>query len=403
MKTDLLSEAKAVSEAKLKANAANAKLSTGPKNTTRSRFNARRHGLSGNPALAGQGVRRNQEFSGDAWARLGPRNPMEATWMTRLLQSRSYQQDFFRVERTVLTRRPLEHPDNEALFPFLDDPQALHTLEAMSRHLAHLTQVTFKSLSELLQVRKESWGEWAPEDPGDYQSPQWNPANQQAAHPSDPPQEKTGVSSQPVPGTLEACLAYRQWLLPGEDEKAFEAMARELWATFRPANTLEGFLATDFVIAQWRLDRVLQIQGIVFERSACSVSGHDHGPGLSFVADTQRLGALESLRLYEKAIRKSIEKVMVLWRKLRKQGWADADGSDTESTQSDPASTQCDSQTAPTNISSESTLNPEAIPQSLSTSPANTIASPATPELDVTKKHAANSQDSSAAGEDAAP
>ena len=58
-------------------------------------------------------------------------------------------------------------------------------------------------------------------------------------------------------GPLEACLAEPLLILPGEDRQTYEGVARELWATFAPANILEGFAATDFIQTQWRLDRVL--------------------------------------------------------------------------------------------------------------------------------------------------
>jgi hypothetical protein len=80
--------AEPISEAKLNANRANAKLATGPKNTDRSRLNALKHGLSARLAWPGQDVLQDQEFFRRAWACISPRNPLEELYAANLLQTR---------------------------------------------------------------------------------------------------------------------------------------------------------------------------------------------------------------------------------------------------------------------------------------------------------------------------
>ena len=308
-----------ISEAKLKANRANAKLATGPKDPARSRLNALKHGLSARVAWPGQDVLRDQEFFLRAWACISPRNPMEKVYATNLLQTRLRENVFLEVEATVLTRPPVSSaPGNDLPFKFLDDPGALKTLEQLARHLSHLTQAAEKSLLGLLRVRQENWGQNESPSRG---TEDLRTVGQSAREASVAGSQPEVAVPQAQPGTLEACLADPRLILPGEDRQTYESMARELWTTFGPTNILEGFVATDFIQAQWRLDRVLRIQRVLMERSAVSASGHDCGFGFAFIQDSQRGQALESLRQYEAVLRRRLEKRMSLWGKLRKQGW----------------------------------------------------------------------------------
>src|SRR5258708_153711 len=137
MRTDPSAQPTRVSEAKLKANSANAKLANGPKDTTRTRLNAFKHGLSARIAWPSQDVLKDQEFFRRAWALLAPRNPLEGLYAANLLQSRLRENLFLEVERTVLTRRPVSPaPDDDLPYSFLHEPVALKTLEQLARHLA---------------------------------------------------------------------------------------------------------------------------------------------------------------------------------------------------------------------------------------------------------------------------
>jgi hypothetical protein len=320
MKTDPSTEPKPLSEAQLAARRANAKLSTGPgaAGKARTRLNALKHGLTARTPWPGQDARRNLEFFQRAWARLDPRNPLEETCVANLLQSRLQADLFLSVERTVLLRRPVAFtPDDGRLFTFLQDAGGLGTMEQLTRHLAHLTRATEKDLLNLLRVRQENWGErresvlaetWV-EDPG-------------AAEPGGVGAAVPEAATPPVSlGALEDTLADDRLILPGEDEQAYAALARELWATLQPANMLEGFIAHDFIQTQWRCDRSLNIQGVLLDRCAVSATGHHGGLPFGFIADSQGDQALETLRQYDAALRRRLERLMALFRKVRKTGW----------------------------------------------------------------------------------
>jgi hypothetical protein len=63
---------------------------------------------------------------------------------------------------------------------------------------------------------------------------------------------------------------------------------------------------------------------VAVERCEISVSDYQLGFAFAFIQDSQWNQSLESLRQYEAALRKRLEKRMTLWRALRKQGWVDA-------------------------------------------------------------------------------
>jgi hypothetical protein len=316
-----------LSEARLAANRANAMLSCGPKTAagkTRARLNALKHGLTGRIAWPGQYARRNQEFFQCAWARLGPRNPLEEICVANLLQSRLKEDFFLDVERTVLTRRPLSFtPDDGRPYTFLHEPAALEALEQLTRHLTHLTRASAKDVLALLRVRQENW-EKRMESAAATPPVEEIGAPEHNAEGATLPEGGQAAASPVDRGNLEDCLADRRLILPEEDATAYAALATELWATLQPANTLEGFVACDFIKTQWRLDCVLVIQSVLLRRSAISASGQDCGFGFAFVHDSQRGQALETLRHYEAALRRRLGERMALWRRLRKEGWADA-------------------------------------------------------------------------------
>jgi hypothetical protein len=320
MNTD--TDSNSMSEAKLRAQRANAKLSTGPSpaGKARSRLNALKHGLTARTAWPGQDARRSREFFARAWARLDPRNALEETCVGNLLQSRLKEDLVSDVERSVLLRRPVCFtPDNGRAFTCLQDASALGTMQQLARHLAHLTRATEKDLLSLMRVRQENWGERREsdlvgsqvDDPG-------------AAEPDGVGAALPEAAAPPVSlGRLEDTLADHRLVLPGEDAQVYELLARELWATLRPANTLEGFIAHDFIQTQWRLDRVLNIQSVLLERSAVSATDHNCGFGFAFIQDSQGDQALETLRQYDGALRKRLQTRMALFKKIRKDGWRD--------------------------------------------------------------------------------
>ncbi len=329
-----------VSAKKIEANRRNAQNSPGPRDTRRSRFNAVKHGLTARVAWPGQNLKRNQEFFRYCWQRLNPRDAVEETSVGNLLQTRLLEDLFLDVEAKVLTRRPIFHSqeDGEA-FPFLHDPDGLSALEQLARHLAHFTLVSDKEFLALLTARKEDSGVRAKSvEALGVEQPQ-----------SQATETTEGELVPPVNrGLLEDCLADRRLILPEEDPEVYQSLARALWSRFQPSNLLEGFVVCDFIQAQWRLDRVLNMQMVLFRQRAVSASGHDCGFGFAFIADVQGCEALDTLRNYEAVLRKRLDKRMALWRKLRKAGWSDANV---------PTSTQ-PSAGPPSPIPQESTSSP---------------------------------------------
>jgi hypothetical protein len=126
------------------------------------------------------------------------------------------------------------------------------------------------------------------------------------------------------PASLEDCLADQRLILPGEHPQAYEALAREVWAAFAPANLLEAFITTDYLQTQWRLNRVPRIEQALFERLAVSTTGDHCGIGFAFIHDSQRHQVLETLGHYEAILRKRLEKRLALFRRLRQEGWNEA-------------------------------------------------------------------------------
>jgi hypothetical protein len=315
VKSDISPDAKAISEARLAANRENAKHSCGPKNTERTRFNALKHGLTARMAWGGQDPARGDRFFQYAWHRLGPRNSFEETCAANLLRTREQEDSFLDAERTVLTRQPISHTSADGLpFTFLHDPDGLNALNQLARQLAHLTRASEKEFSALLAARKESAScSTSVEALG---------ASQLQAPIAGMPE--AGSAPCVNRGSLEDCLVDHRLVLPGEDVEAYRSLARGLWSVFRPANLLEGFVVVDIVQVQWCLDRVLNIQGVLLERSAISASGHNCGFGFGFLQDTQRGQTLETLRHYEAVLRKRLDKRLALRRKLRQVGWTDA-------------------------------------------------------------------------------
>jgi hypothetical protein len=306
-----------ISAARLDANRRNAKKSCGPTDTRKTRFNARKHGLTAQNAMFSQNLNRNQKFLLYCWQRLCPRNAFEETCVANLLQTRVREDLFLEVERTVLTRKPIFYTAeaDQRPFSFLSDPDGLKALDHLSRHLAHLTRVSDKEFLALLAARKESWGTSKKK----HETCQPNPPEAQAT-------EVPGKEEAPAVnrGSLEDLLADSRLVLPGEDSEEYRSLGRALWSTFQPSSLLEGFLTSDLITTQWREMRALEMQSIFLRQNSVSATCHNVGIGFGFINDAQGSQGLDSLRNYEAVLRRRFESRMKLWRKLRKEGYADA-------------------------------------------------------------------------------
>jgi hypothetical protein len=317
MQSESSSNTKPVSAAQLAANRANAKKSCGPRNSENSRFNAVKYGLTARAAWAGENPLQNQEFFRYAWERLRPSNPLEELLVSNLLKSRLREDLFLGIERTVLTRRPvLNSAEDGQTFKFLHDPDGLAAVDQLARQITHLTLTSQRQFLALKKTSKQ-YQDNCPESAGSATSNEVPDLEVSAA------QSKViseAAHGKPINrGTLEDCLAESRLILPGEDAESYHSLVAGLWATLQPTNLLEGFVVGDFAQAQWRLDRALNIQTILLERSAVSASGHDCGFAFGFIHNVQRGQALETLRKYEASLNKRQEGRLALLYKLRVQ------------------------------------------------------------------------------------
>jgi hypothetical protein len=210
-----------------------------------------------------------------------------------------------------------EHP-----FPFLRNPTALSTFQQLTRHVAHLSHTAEKELLALLRVRQDKWV--APKS-NRAEDVVPNPNNSAAGAPAgtEPTNDEATIAGLPEPGSLDAALSDKRVLLPGEDEKAYEALARELWHDFGPTNLLEAFLVQDVIQTHWRLTRIGNLYHLVEEQGSRSTTGQECGLSFGFLQDSQGLGVSEILQQYEKVLQRRLEKRMALLRKVRTEGWTD--------------------------------------------------------------------------------
>ena len=229
---------------------------------------------------------------------------------------------FFLKWKKPYTRRPVLHTvDDGQAFKFLHDPAGLTALDQLARQVTHFTRLSEKQFVALVTARKQMW-----------QTQPGSAAFTSSSEVADLEASSTQTTSIPQAGltrlfnrgSLEDYLAESRLILPGEDAEAYRSLVRGLWSTLKPANLLESFVAGDFAQAQWRLDRALNIQTVLFQRSAVSASGHYCGFGFGFINDVQRCQAMETMRNYETALYKRQERRLALFHKLRKEGWLES-------------------------------------------------------------------------------
>ncbi len=301
---------------------ANAKHSPGPRDTSRSRFNAAKHWMTARTGwLLRRDQEKDQEFIRRGVERIGPRNIVEHGLAVDLLNLLREEKAFAEMQRMMFLRRPVTvGPDDGRQYPFLDDLVGLHGLDRLTREFAHLTLAVDQAMSELLRVRKDNLR--AAQSPTAV-------ANQGGdAFPEKDPD--TGAVM-PAPGTLEEFLSSPLPIFPDENARDYETLARELWATFQPRNTLEGLAVGSCICAEWDLLRIPRVRCVALRRLGVSATGENCSVGFAFVHACQRNEALKSLRGYEAALRKRLHKRMALFRKIRQEGWADATPTQTQS------------------------------------------------------------------------
>lgn len=305
--------AQPASDARITANRQNAQHSSGPKTETgkkRSCLNAKRHGLAARRDSLGNGDDRAQRFFEFCWSQFAPKNALEANELSKLLVSRLWGDRFIEVEREALTRRPISQTLSEEAYPILNDQKSVQILSQIARHFTHNSRCFEKSVLALILLRQEKWKP--------YQKP---PTPPPVSNELKPDVSNTSENMTDIPpvhrGTLQDLLADGRLIFPEEDADEFAALAQELWDTFQPSDLLESLVVVDYILAQWRLDRLNHLQNIYFERLSTSASATNCGPGFAYISDYQSNQALEPLCQYEGALRKHQERRMSLFRKLR--------------------------------------------------------------------------------------
>ena len=308
--------------AKAEANRQNAKFSTGPKSVAgkiAASQNARRHGLTARTDWSGPDGIRKRAFMHHCYAALAPENALEEIQISNLLDTRLLDDRFIIVEREVLLRRPVTQTLNEDSYTFLNDPESVAILSKLTRHFTHNSRLFEKSVLALMKIRTEAWAPFTELLAQSTESSEPTPAENE-------PDTNGVIDGAPINrGTLEDLLSDARLIFPAEDSGDLAALSQDLWNSFAPTNLLEAFVVTDFILAQWRIERLKRLDELFFERFSTSTSGTHCGPGFAFIRDHQSNHALDTLRQYECALQKHQEKRMILFRKLRSEGKSEND------------------------------------------------------------------------------
>ena len=308
--------------AKIEANRQNAMHSTGPKSVAgkkNSSQNARRHGLTTRTDCSGPDGMRKRDFIDHCHAALAPKNALEEIQVSNLMDTRLWDDRFIIVEREVLLRRPVTQTLNEDTYTFLNNQESVAVLGKLTRHFIHNSRFFEKSVLALMKIRAEAWAPFTEPRAKSSENSDPNPAENE--HDTDDQKEGPPINR----GTLEDLLADPRLIYPAEEAVDLVTLAHELWNSFAPQNLLEAFVVIDFILVQWRIERLKRLHDLVFERFSTSTTETQCGPGFAFISDAQSNNALDALRQYESALHKHQEKRMILFRKLRSEAKSEKD------------------------------------------------------------------------------
>jgi hypothetical protein len=151
------------SAAKLAANRANASYSTGPADTSRTRFNGLTHGLtSKQTVIRGEDQQEYDIFSSNLGKQLAPASPIENVLADRVIAAAWRLKRFTRVESSFFTNRVdafLEvNPDGDpdaALANLFTDPSEMARMRLFLRYQTSVQREYDKATSEFQKAKSE--------------------------------------------------------------------------------------------------------------------------------------------------------------------------------------------------------------------------------------------------------
>ena len=149
--------------ARLVANRANAKRSTGPNNTAKTRFNGVRHGLtSKQTVIPGESQEEYNEFQARFLRDLNPQSEIERTLAERTIAAAWRMKRFQRIEAAYFDDRvnaylednPEADPDSALAYLFID-PAEIAKTKLFLRYQTTVQREFDKALSEFRKARAE--------------------------------------------------------------------------------------------------------------------------------------------------------------------------------------------------------------------------------------------------------
>ena len=256
----------------------------------------------------GENANRVANFYDDARTQFIPRDALEKLHLKSLLRSRMWEDFYISIEVGVLQRCPISQTLEKEKFLIFNESKDVAILGSLGRYYTHNSRLFEKSVTALMPAVQ---AQCKPYD-ADHTPPL-------VANESKP--GGAGISVPPINrGTLADLLADHRLVFPGEDAAGFAAMAKDLFSTLQPANIIEGFVAVDIVVAEWRLERLERMKGILFGRLSISATGAERDASFAFVNDYQSNRALEPLLQYESALRRHHDKRLKLHWQLKMNG-----------------------------------------------------------------------------------
>jgi hypothetical protein len=144
-----------------------------------------------------------------------------------------------------------------------------------------------------------------------------NQLNSSSSCEPNPPEAKRSSSM----NSLKYGFFSKKALLPSESWDEFEVFHDTLLGQLSPRNQLERHLAETYIVIEWRLRRLPEIEAGMFARYNISAQGNQCGAAFSWVNSIQSDDVLNQLARYEATLRRNSLKYLDMLRTFRKDGW----------------------------------------------------------------------------------